>query len=168
MYPLAMVVLATRFGALSDKRGTHGIVLCGLAIQSVSVLLYALCGAAASVYSVGAVMLLFGISSAMFYSPNASGIISNVPSTDIGMISGMNSAVRSISNAFGLNLFSLIIAARSSVYEARSLDAAQVFCYAHRDMAFVGAIILTTAFLLGLALLPRKKTTLPHSERRPL
>ncbi len=166
VYPLAMVLLATRCGALSDRIGTRKMVLCGIAVQSVALFLFAMCGGSTSVWVVSAIMLLYGIASAMFFSPNAASVVNAVPPEAMGMVSGMTSTVRSISNSIGQNLFSLLIAGRSAVYMLQSSDEALVYNLAQRDMEWIAAAVLLLLFILGVALIPSRKHYSARSDKQ--
>ncbi len=163
---IAIALFATGFGSLSDKIGTKKIVVTALILQAIALATYAMCIGSTPLFLFGALMLFYGVSSSMFYSPNVSACMSSVPTSEVGMASGMNSAVRSIAQAIGSSLYALIISGRKSVYAKTDLNDAWIYNFAQRDMLLICAAALAVLVVFAVIMLPKDTKSFKDLKRR--
>ena len=158
IFTLTMVLLAPTFGSLSDRAGVRKIVLSGILVQAVFVFCYACLNEKTPLALTAVVLFLFGLGSAMFYSPNASAVMGSVPKDNIGMTSGMSSAVRSIATSIGQNVFSILIAWRTAAHAGEALSEGLLFRAAQHDTVLIMTVLLIALFVLGFLLMPGRRS----------
>ncbi|MBQ6662968.1 MAG: MFS transporter, partial [Firmicutes bacterium] len=157
IFTLTMVLLAPTFGSLSDRLGVRKIVLSGILCQSVFVFCYAMLNEKTPLVLVAVVLFLFGLGSAMFYSPNASAVMGSVPKENVGMASGMSSAVRSIATSIGQNVFSILIAWRTAAHATETLSEGMEFLEAQHETVLIMTGLLLVLLVTGFFLLPGRR-----------
>ena len=157
IFTLTMVLLAPTFGSLSDRLGVRKIVLSGILCQSVFVFCYAMLNEKTPLVLVAVVLFLFGLGSAMFYSPNASAVMGSVPKENVGMASGMSSAVRSIATSIGQNVFSILIAWRTAAHATETLSEGMEFLKAQHETVLIMTGLLLVLLVTGFFLLPGRR-----------
>ena len=107
--PIAMVIVASISGVLSDKIGAEGLTFLGLFIVSISQLLFILIGLKTTISHLVLLTLLAGTGVALFQSPNNSIIMSSVEHNHLGIAGSINSLARNIGMVTGLSLSTTIL-----------------------------------------------------------
>ena len=100
--PIAMGIVAPIAGSLSDRYGSRGISLIGLAMIVIGCL--SISTLHADITALGFILRLipFGIGHGMFQSPNNSAIMGSVPRERLGVSSGLLSLSRTLGQTTGL------------------------------------------------------------------
>ncbi|HWR50434.1 MAG TPA: MFS transporter [Bryobacteraceae bacterium] len=151
-FPLTMAVMAPFCGALSDRIGTRGMMLAGMLMQLLGTAAFTLYGAGTSTLLMAGVMGWIGFSGGLFYSPNVSSILSTVPHEDLGLASGMTSAIRNFAATFGTSMFSIGTARYMARFAALGESAA--FSATQRQIAGITTGLLVFVWLAAAFLLP--------------
>ena len=99
--PSLYVLLAPLAGRLSDKLGTRSLCTSGLVIMSIGLLLLGNLGTDVSTVNVVLPLLVIGIGSGIFASPNTSAIMGSVPKERLGTGSAMIGTLRQIGMSMG-------------------------------------------------------------------
>lgn len=106
---LGMFIMGPIAGMLSDKYGPRGIASTGMIINAVAFLLLAALPYNFSYLEFGSVLLLMGIGTGMFGSPNSASIMSSVPPQNRGVASGMMQTLNNTAMAASMAIFFTII-----------------------------------------------------------
>lgn len=108
LYPMALAVCAPNFGKLSDRISYKPLTMGGLGINGVALVLLALSNGERSVWELGGIVLMLGIGSAMFQSPNTSSIMGSVPRNKAGIAGSINAFFRNFGMVTGTTLAVII------------------------------------------------------------
>ena len=158
--PVGVMLLAPISGSLSDRIGTRGLAAAGETVVAVglagmAVLLHGLCaGSIAQERALPVIlcmMLLVGIGTGLFQSPNNSAIMGSVPRTHLGVGGGVLATMRTLGMAFGIAVSSAVagIEIQSGVPAAARLEKLQIFHDVSAGFA-VGAIFVFLGALTSL------------------
>lgn len=145
--PATIMFFSTAGGTLGDKFGLKPPVLVGLMlVLASSLLLSRLQGATPYSYAV-LTLMLYGIGTGLITPPLNSSIISAAPADYRSLASGLTGALRSVAQALGISLASLMMARRSLAYEesAALLDSGEIFLLSLRDTFFLAAFLAVIA-----------------------
>jgi len=158
--PAGVMLLAPISGSLSDRIGTRGLAAAGETVVAVG-----LAGMAVLLHGVHAgsiaqeralpvilcMMLLVGIGTGLFQSPNNSAIMGSVPRTHLGIGGGVLSTMRNLGMAFGIAVSSAVagIEIPSGVAAAVHMEKLQIFHDVSAGFA-VGAIFVFLGALTSL------------------
>ena len=107
---LAFAVFGPISGRLSDRYGWRRFALAGLTASLVSMLMLSRLGPTASVGPVITALALQGIGIGMFFSPNASAVLSTVERERYGIATAFLNMVRNTANVTGVGLATTIVA----------------------------------------------------------
>lgn len=108
LYPLVLAFLAPFFGRLSDKIAYKPLTMGGLMFNGIALSLLAFSKVDQPVWTLGVVILMMGIGSAMFQSPNTSSIMGAVPRTMAGIAGSINAFFRNFGMVTGTTLAVLL------------------------------------------------------------
>jgi MFS family permease len=109
-FEIVGLVVGMTSGRLSDKYGPLPFTTGGLAITSLSLYLFSTVGADTPYPYVLAYMLVFGVGTGLFGSPNMSSLMGAVPPEHRGIASAFRSIMFSIGYTISLNLAILLMA----------------------------------------------------------
>ncbi len=117
LYPLAMAVLAPFFGRLSDQISYKPLTMGGLMLNGIALGLLAFSKGHQTVWFLGSIIIMLGIGSAMFQSPNTSSIMGAVPRIMAGIAGSINAFFRNFGMVTGTTLAVLLfgIATRQGI-----------------------------------------------------
>jgi EmrB/QacA subfamily drug resistance transporter len=108
-FEIAFLISGPLSGKLSDKYGHLPFTSTGLAVTSVSLLLLSTVDASTSTFTVVAYLVLFGVGTGLFGSPNMSSIMSCVPAKSRGVASALRATFFNIGFIVSLNLAILVM-----------------------------------------------------------
>ncbi len=127
LFPLVTAFLAPLAGALSDRITYRPLTIAGLGLSALGLGLLATLGSATSLVGIGAVIVLLGMGSALFQSPNNSSVMGSVPRDRLGIAGSLNSFFRNLGMVTGttlaVSLFSLVTQARMDSVASGGIDA---------------------------------------------
>ena len=153
---LAFAVLGPISGRLSDRFGWRRFAVAGLAASLISMLMLSRLGTTASVASVMTALALQGVGMGLFFSPNASAVLSTVARERYGIATAFMNMVRNIANVTGVGLATAVVTATmSSMGFEPTLDAVSSGGEAGAREAFTEGLRLAymvTAGFVALAL----------------
>ena len=138
--PLTVAVIAPISGSLSDRIGSRVLSSIGLAVASIGLLLISRLGSDPTSSAVILSLVVVGLGSAIFQSPNNSSIMGSVPSSMLGVAAGMAATMRNLGMVTGL-------AVSGAVYMSRRLSCIaelgpmQASVHAFRDAFIVAAAV---------------------------
>lgn len=144
--PLTVALVAPMSGSLSDRIGSRALSSAGLTISSVGLLLMSRLGAETGALQVIASLIVVGLGSAIFQSPNSSALIGSVPADARGVAAGMLATMRNLGMVTGVAVSGAVYASRSIHYAAR-LGGAEASPHAFRDAFLVAAAICALGIL---------------------
>jgi EmrB/QacA subfamily drug resistance transporter len=136
--PVGVMLLAPISGSLSDRIGTRGLAAAGESVVAVglagmAVLLHGICAGSIAqeraLPIVVCMMLLVGLGTGLFQSPNNSAVMGSVPRTHLGVGGGVLATMRNLGMAFGIAVSSAVagIEIQSGVPAAARLENLKIF-----------------------------------------
>lgn len=102
--PLAMAAIASFSGAISDKVGTRLPTTVGMAILTVGLIVLSRLGADTPISYVVLGLVLAGLGTGMFVSPNNSAMLGSAPRERRGIASGIMATARNVGMVLGIGL----------------------------------------------------------------
>ncbi|MCY3567746.1 MAG: MFS transporter [Chloroflexi bacterium] len=155
MMPLSLMMLlwSPISGRLSDRFGSRPLTTAGMVIVCLSLFLLSRTTADTSPVEFAMRMLLLGIGTSTFSSPNTSVIMSAVPPENLGTASASQTTARTFGNAFGT---SVGVAIMASVAASFALDngvpaeSGEAVMQGFRSALVVAALVASPAILLSL------------------
>ena len=149
---VAFAVMGPISGRLSDRYGWRQFAIAGLLASLISMLMLSRLGTTASVGQVVTALALQGIGMGMFFSPNASAVLSTVERERYGIATAFMNMVRNIANVTGVGLATAVVTATmASMGFELTLDAVSSGGDAGAREAFTEglrrAYIVTAAFI---------------------
>ncbi len=155
MIPLSLMMLlwSPISGRLSDRFGSRPLTTAGMVIVCLSLFLLSRTTADTSPVDFAMRMLLLGIGTSTFSSPNTSVIMSAVPPERLGTASASQTTARTFGNAFGT---SVGVAVMASVAASFALDngipaeSGEAVMHGFRAALVVAAIAASPAILFSL------------------
>ena len=106
---LAFAVVGPISGRLSDRYGWQRFAVAGLAASLVSMLMLSRLGTTASVGMVMTALAVQGVGMGMFFSPNASAVLSTVERERYGIATAFMNMVRNTANVTGIGLATAVV-----------------------------------------------------------
>jgi len=156
--PLAVMVVAPFSGSLSDRMGTRSLACLGAAICSLSLFLMSQLPASASSRDVVWRLILFGIGTGIFQSPNNSAVMGSAPRPHLGVASGILATMRNVGMVLGIATAGAILYALAPSYilQKAALESSEVgvFLSGLKYAYLAGAILTGLASIISLV---RKK-----------
>lgn len=138
--PLTVALIAPFSGALSDRIGSSVPGVVGMAVMSIGLLLVSRLGSSPERPAVVISLIVVGIGSGIFQSPNNSSIMGSVPPGFLGIAAGMLATMRNLGMVIGITLSGAIYMSRHNLY-ADSMHAVSADVRAFRDAFIVGSAI---------------------------
>ncbi len=157
-FPLMMAVAAPVSGHLSDRIGPIILTTSGLFVSALGFLYLSNLNAHSLAWQIVPGLLLIGLGSGLFQSPNNSSVMSSVPPIKLGVAGGINALVRNVGMVIGIAYSVSLFENRNAAFLAGISSPTP----AQQANAFVGAyhiVMLTSmaiAIFAGLLSLNRK------------
>jgi len=140
--PLTMLVVAPFAGYLSDRIDTRFVSSAGMAVMAGGLFMLSFIAADTSEWYIRAAMVITGLGSGMFQTPNNSAVMNHVDAQYRGIASGMLSTARNTGMVIGVGLsgaLSLLFSGMASrVYSLRGLAGAAL-----HDASFIFGLRVT-------------------------
>jgi MFS family permease len=108
--PLFQVILAPIAGRLSDKHVPQILAALGMALGTVSLVLFSFLGENTSLEFLIVSMVIYGIGFGLFSPPNTNVIMSSVPPKDTSVASAAVATMRTVGQAMSLGILTLVFA----------------------------------------------------------
>ena len=108
--PLFQVILAPIAGRLSDKYVPQILAALGMALGTVSLVLFSFLGENTSLEFLMISMVIYGIGFGLFSPPNTNVIMSSVPPKDTSVASAAVATMRTVGQAMSLGILTLVFA----------------------------------------------------------
>ena len=108
--PLCQVVLAPIAGRLSDKFVPQVLAAIGMALGTLSLILFSFLGSETPIEFLVVSMVIYGIGFGLFSPPNTNVIMSSVPPKDTSVASAAVSTMRTVGQAMSMGILTLIFA----------------------------------------------------------
>ncbi len=155
MMPLSLMMLlwSPISGRLSDRFGSRPLTTAGMVIVCLSLFLLSRTTADTSPVDFAMRMLLLGIGTSTFSSPNTSVIMSAVPPERLGTASASQTTARTFGNAFGTSVGVAVmasVAASFAIDHGVSAESGEAVMQGFRTALVVAAIAASPAILLSL------------------
>ena len=170
---IAMTIMGTISGRLSDRFGWLKFNVGGLALASIALFFLATSLSDASPLSfIVPILVLQSVGSGLFGSPNNSSILSAVERSRYGIISALNSLTRNSANIASTAIATaIVVATMSSMGAEPSLEAVsdepQAFVVGMRRAFLVAAIMLLVGMVISVLKGDRPKETAASWARQP-
>lgn len=164
VFPLVMVVVAPLSGALSDRIGSELPTFIGLLVLVLAQIGMARLDLHSPIWLAGLWMVMLGLGSGLFQSPNNSLVMSAAPRTQLGIAGSINALIRNVGMVVGITLATSLLFA---VMSARAGSRVQDFDPARPDLFLAGmhvafltaaGICLAGALLTGWRLWSARRT----------
>ncbi len=147
------MLVAPIAGILSDRIGGRPVVATGLFLQAIGLAYFATVLTADASYSVQLpALIISGVGMALFFAPASALVMSSVRTSEQGIASGANNALREVGGALGIAIMSSIFAAQGG-YET-----GQTFVDGLRPALVTGAALVAVAGIAALCI-PRRSAT---------
>ena len=155
MMPLSLMMLlwAPVSGRLSDRFGSRPLTTAGMVMVCASLFLLSRTTGDTSPVDFALRMLLLGVGTSTFSSPNTSVIMSAVPPERLGTASASQTTARTFGNAFGTSVGVAImasVAASFALDHGIPSDSGEAVIHGFRSALLFSAIAATPAILLSL------------------
>lgn len=108
--PLCQVVLAPIAGRLSDKYVPQILAAIGMALGTISLVLFSFLSSETSLEFLIISMVIYGVGFGLFSPPNTNVIMSSVPPKDTSVASAAVSTMRTVGQAMSLGILTLVFA----------------------------------------------------------
>jgi MFS family permease len=140
--PLAMAAIASFSGAISDRIGTRWPTTVGMVLMAIGLFVLARLGPSTPDWYVILGLVLAGLGTGMFVSPNNSAMLGAAPRERRGIASGIMATARNIGMALGIGMAGAIY---TSVLALHGSGAASVFAATHAGFIGAGIVALIGA-----------------------
>jgi EmrB/QacA subfamily drug resistance transporter len=147
--PLAVMLVAPLSGRLSDKLGNRWISAVGLFLLAFGVFSMVWLGTPSTPLEVVRSLILVGVGTAIFQSPNSNSIMASVPSSRLATAAGMIATIRNLGMAFGAAFSSTLFAFWQREYSSFPPDAA--FVHAFQNVFKVTGWLAAAGIFVALA-----------------
>lgn len=164
LFPIAMAIIAPISGALSDKIGGQIITFVGLILMIVAQIGLTFLHEGSTILTLSCLIVLLGISTGLFQSPNNSLVMSTVDRKQLGIAGSINSLVRNLGMVVGISVATSTLFSVMSIqagYRVTALipDRPDIFL-AGMHVVFIGSSILCFigSILTGVRLYSSRKS----------
>lgn len=153
IFPVCMAITAPISGYASDKIGPVALTTSGLFIKTIGFVCLLTVTIHSSFLQIAPSLVLLGVGSGMFQSPNNSSVMSAVRRDQIGIASGLNALVRNLGMILGASFSVLLFENRQAAFLAgiirpTEFQLTSTFVSAFRVVMLVaGSITLISAFI---------------------
>jgi EmrB/QacA subfamily drug resistance transporter len=152
----APMIVAPIAGALADRVGNRPLLLVGLTLQAVGLgWIAAIAQPGMSYLPLGLALGVAGVGISLCFPTVANAVVGSVPSSDMGIASGTNSAVREIGGVFGIAILATVFAHPGDYAFAQS------FVDHFSNAVWVGAGFSAIGILATAALPGRSRPSTP-------
>ncbi|MFF3288283.1 MFS transporter [Streptomyces sp. NPDC003023] len=146
------LLVAPVAGVLSDRIGGRPVVTAGLLLQAIGLALFALVLEPGVSYAAQLpALVISGVGMALYFAPAASVVMSSVRTSEQGIASGANNALREVGGALGIAVLGAVFAARGGYESPKAFSDGTV------SAVWVGAGALALAALVAL-LIPQGRS----------
>jgi EmrB/QacA subfamily drug resistance transporter len=149
--PLAMMVVAPIAGAISDRIDSRYISSLGMFINAIGLFMLSRLQVDSSSLTIVAILLVTGIGSGLFMTPNNSAVLGSVQPNRRGIASSLLANMRNVGMVLGVAVSGAIFGSRQD-YLSRVLAATGLATAEVKIQAFMGALHFTFMFAAVLAL----------------
>ncbi|MEM7134269.1 MAG: MFS transporter [Chloroflexota bacterium] len=147
-------IAAPTAGRLSDRFGTHRIMLAGLVMMIFGCYSLGTLTDTTSLFGYVWRLIPFGLGMGVFQAPNNSVIFGLVPTERLGMTSGLMSVMRTLGRSFGIAIIGGFWTSRVTQYAGKQLTGGVTEAPINMQLAGMqDAFILAAAILIGALLL---------------
>lgn len=108
--PLCQVVLAPIAGRLSDRYVPQVLAAIGMALGTISLILFSSLGSETPLEFLIVSMIIYGVAFGLFSPPNTNVIMSSVPPKDTSVASAAVSTMRTVGQAMSIGILTLVFA----------------------------------------------------------
>ena len=108
--PLCQVILAPLAGRLSDRFVPQILAAIGMALGTLSLILFSFLDSATSIEFLFVAMILYGIGFGLFSPPNTNVIMGSVPPKDTSVASAAVATMRTVGQAMSMGILTLVFA----------------------------------------------------------
>ncbi|MBR6024850.1 MAG: MFS transporter [Methanobrevibacter sp.] len=108
--PLCQVVLAPIAGRLSDRYVPQILAAIGMALGTISLILFSFLGSETPLEFLIVSMIIYGVAFGLFSPPNTNVIMSSVPPKDTSVASAAVSTMRTVGQAMSIGILTLVFA----------------------------------------------------------
>ena len=155
MMPLSLMMLlwSPVSGRLSDRFGSRPLTTAGMVMVCASLFLLSRTTADTSPVDFAMRMLLLGIGTSTFSSPNTSVIMSAVPPERLGTASASQTTARTFGNAFGTSVGVAVmssVAATFAINEGIAAESGEAIMQGFRTALLVATAVAAPAIVLSL------------------
>lgn len=113
-FAVSMMIMSPISGYLSDKHGARVLSTLGLVISSVGLLGMMTISSNTSIFELVVLMLIMGAGSGLFFTPNTSSVMNNVPADKRGIAAGVRTMMNNGGNVLSIAISMAIIASSIS------------------------------------------------------
>lgn len=110
--PLIMAILTTKMGSLSDRIAPYKLATVGMAISCCCLVFFSLLSSRTPLWAVICGLLIAGVGSAVFSSPNMNAIMSCVDRANYGVASSILATMRTLGQTSGIAITTIVVSAR--------------------------------------------------------
>ncbi|ABB13668.1 MFS transporter [Carboxydothermus hydrogenoformans] len=162
VHPLLTMIVAPLSGSLSDKIGSKVLAPLGMTVMALGLFALSRLNSETTVGIIILSLMLIGLGSAIFQSPNNSTIMGSVPKNRLGTASGFLATMRNVGMVMGVAVAGAVFTGRRTYYltyylqnhYTKELATVKAFVLAFREAFLVGAFI---ALLSAAASLVRSR-----------
>lgn len=154
--PISMAITAPLAGNLSDRIGSSRLTSVAFILLTSAHLIFSTLNQDSSIYTIAAGLLILGIGTGLFGSPNNSSILGSVPREKSGYTGGFISTVRNLS-------FTMGIAASVSIFtyfftiNSKHTSSALAYGIANRYVYLISAAITLSGLVISLVTSPARR-----------
>ena len=164
-FPLMMAIVAPISGQASDRMGPIILTTSGLFVTAVGFLYLSTMTTTSLYWQIIPGLLLMGLGTGLFQSPNNSSVMSSVPPSKLGVAGGINALVRNVGMVIGIAFSVSLFENREAVFLAgvnapTAIQQATAFVGAYRIVMLTSMVIAIIAALISLN---RKGYTRPET-----
>ena len=170
--PLVTALVAPFSGWLSDRIGYVIPTTAGMALTGTSLYLLSRLGAGSSYVEVAAKLILLGVGTAVFNSPNNSSVLGSVPRNKLGLTGGMMSSIRNIGMMTGTAVAASLFAAWAGPAGATTSGAVDKvafltgFSKSYHFLTFLAGLAMATCLVRASKVPRRPPGAWPAGSRR--
>lgn len=146
--PVLMAIIAPISGAFSDRAGSRGPGMVGMAIMSLGLFILSRIGAGTAFWMVVLGLSITGIGTGTFISPNTSALMGSAPKARQGIASGVQATARNFGMVLGIGMAGAIFTTQLAHNLPDSL-------FRGVDLGFLAAALVAAAGILASALKER-------------
>jgi MFS family permease len=146
---VGFVIMGPLSGWLSDKYGARFLATAGMMISAIAFILLAMLPFNFTYFGFASILLVMGLGSGMFASPNTASIMNSVPPENRGAASGMRATLQNTGSTASLAIFFTIVILGLAASLPHALSSAMVSAGAPHTVATDVANIPPTSALFG-------------------